>query len=162
MLWAHQREAAAELERINQAAGGGICWGLRKWHSPVPLSVSIACGVETKGSWLIRNPLIKGKTSEFGETAIAGTCSQDVSVRLPGQPVCHLLSMPVHAPAPGAFPVPAFSLPACTRIPHSSGSLDLPAHQHFPLHIFWLSSLIVLQHLAWAFLHISSAYLVPE
>lgn len=42
------------------------------------------------------------------------------------------------------------------------GPLDLPAHQHFPLHKFWFSSLIVLHHLAWAFLHLSSAYLVCE
>lgn len=42
LLWAYQREAAAELERINQAAGRGICWDLRKWHSLVSPSVSMA------------------------------------------------------------------------------------------------------------------------
>lgn len=82
----------------------------------------------------------------------------------------HLLSLP--APAPGVLPVPVCSLPApfcflpaCTRIPCSSGAswfANSSAHQHFPLHKFWFSSLIVLQHLAWAFLLVSSSYLVPE
>lgn len=84
-----------------------------------------------------------------------GTCSQDVSVGLPGWYVCHLLSLPVPAPAPGALPA------ACLLAPGSlvpQGPLDLPAHQdcvhqdcvhvHFPPQKFWFSSLIVLQHLA--------------
>lgn len=74
-------------------------------------------------------------------------------------PPCSCLLPACSLPAPFCF------LPACTRIPCSSGAscfANSSAHQHFPLHKFWFSSLIVLQHLAWAFLLVSSSYLVPE
>lgn len=114
-------------------------------------------GVETKGFWLIRNPLTKGKhVWIWGNTG-----DEDQQSR-------HLCRTARAACVPPSLPVcacpcsrgPLYSCLQGSLVPQ--GPLDLPAHQHFPLHKFWFSSLIVLHHLAWAFLHLSSASLVPE
>lgn len=77
----------------------------------------------------------KKKISEFGETATTGTCSQDVSVGLPGHGMCitFFLSLPLlqgsslFLSAPCLLPSASSLLAPGSHVPQ--GPLDLPTHQ---------------------------------
>lgn len=131
--------------------GGGICWDLRREHSPWLRGRDQMPLAGWKASY-------KRKKFWFGEAIVMGLCSHEVSVGLPGLQACHLallpalraLMVPSMLPASGAPPLPD-CLPQDPRLLRDLQILCffLRNFRVFPL---W--------HLNRALLHVSSAWLL--